>query len=67
MRNLKSCGIKGVPFATTVDKALQAKQAENDILDEEKIIWQRKARETQRNFKPGYQGSKGRQIQVQHP
>ena len=67
MRDLKVGEIKGVPFVETADRALEAEQAENDILDEERAIRERLAREAQRNFRPGYQGGRGGQTQVQRP
>ena len=60
VRDLKSGGIKGVPFAEIADRTLVAKQAEKDILDEKKVIRERHAREAQQNFRPGYQGGKRR-------
>ena len=63
VRDLKVGGIKGVPFFEIVDRALEA---EKDILDEERTIRERQAREAQRNFKPGYQGGRGGQTQVQY-
>ena len=59
MRDLKAGRIKGVPFAKIADRALEVEQAEKDILDEERAIRERQAREAQRNFKFGYQGGKG--------
>ena len=46
MIDLKSGGIKGVPFTRITDKALDAKLVEKDILDEENAIRERNARET---------------------
>ena len=59
VRDLKSRGIKGLPFAEITDRALEAEQAKKDILDEGKAIRERYAREAQRNFRPGYQGGRG--------
>ncbi|PON73740.1 hypothetical protein PanWU01x14_056280, partial [Parasponia andersonii] len=50
-----------------VDRALDAEQTEKNVLDEEKIRRERLARELQRSFKPGFQGNRGGQTQVQHP
>ena len=58
VRDLKSSGIKGVPFAEIADRALEAEKAEKYILDAERDIRERQAREAQRNFRPGYQGVK---------
>ena len=58
MRDLKSSGIKGIPFAEIADRALDVEQAEKDILDVEKVLRERQAREAQRIFRPGYQGGK---------
>ena len=55
MRDLKICGIKGVPFAKIADRALEAEQTVNDILDEERAMRDRQAREAQCNLRPGYQ------------
>ena len=38
MRDPKSGGIKGVPFAEIADRALEAEQTKKDILDEERVI-----------------------------
>ncbi|PON58389.1 hypothetical protein TorRG33x02_291290, partial [Trema orientale] len=37
IRDLKSDGIRGVPFAQIAYRALDTEQAEKDILDKEKI------------------------------
>ena len=58
VRYLKAGGIKGVPFAEIVDKTLESEQAEKDILDEEKTLRERQAKEAQRNFRLGYQGGR---------
>ena len=55
MRDLKVGGIKIVSFAGITDRALEAEQAEKDILDEERAIRERQTRKAQRNFRPGYQ------------
>ncbi|PON54677.1 LOW QUALITY PROTEIN: hypothetical protein TorRG33x02_301730, partial [Trema orientale] len=47
------------------DRALDAEQAEKDVLDEERIRRERQAREMQRGFKLGFQGNRGGQIQIQ--
>ena len=67
MRDLKVGRIKGVPFAKIADRALEVEQAEKDILDEERAIRERQARQAHQNFRPGYQGGRGGQIQVQCP
>ena len=67
VRDPKAGGIKGVPFAEIVDRALEAEQAEKDILDEERAIRERQARQAHQNFRPGYQGGIGGQTQVQCP
>ena len=41
VRDLKSGGIKGVPFTDITERALDAKQVEKDILDEKKAIRER--------------------------
>ena len=41
MKDLKLGGIKGVPFAKIVDRALEAEQVEKDMLDEKKAIMER--------------------------
>ena len=51
VRDLKASGIKGVLFAEIADRVLKA---EKDILDEERAIRERQAREAQRNFRHGY-------------
>ncbi|PON31935.1 hypothetical protein PanWU01x14_365660, partial [Parasponia andersonii] len=48
-------------------RALDAEQAEKDVLNEEKNRRERLAREMQRSFKPSFQGNRGGQTQVQHP
>ena len=45
VRDLKAGGIKELPFVEIIDKALDAEQAEKDILDEERAIRERQARE----------------------
>ncbi|PON50125.1 hypothetical protein PanWU01x14_225670 [Parasponia andersonii] len=60
-------GIRGVPFAQIADRALDAEQAEKDVLDEEKVKRERLAREMQRGFRPGFQGNRGGQTQIQRP
>ena len=45
VRDLKAGGIKGLPFAGIADRALQAEQAEKDILDEKRAIRERQTRE----------------------
>ena len=67
VRDLKSGGIRGVPFAQIADRALDAEQAERDVLDEEKIRRERQAREMQRGFRPGFQANRGEQTQFQRP
>ncbi|PON33435.1 hypothetical protein PanWU01x14_352840, partial [Parasponia andersonii] len=67
VRDLKSGGIRGVPFAQIADRALDVEQAEKDVLNEEKIRRERLAREMQRSFRPGFQGNRGGQTQVQCP
>ena len=47
VRDLKLGGIKGVPFAEITDRALEAEQAEKDILEDEKAIRERHAIEAQ--------------------
>ena len=54
VRDLKSGGIRGIPFAQFADRALDVEQAEKDVLDEEKIRRERQAREMQRGFKPNF-------------
>ena len=56
---------KGVQLVKIVDKALDAEHVEKDILDEERAIKERQARETNRGFRSGFQGGKGRQTQGQ--
>ena len=58
MRDLKTGGIKGVPFVEIADRALEAEKADNDILDEERVIRERQARQAHQNFRPGYQGGR---------
>ena len=67
MRYLKSSGIKCVSFAKITDKALEVEQAKKNILDEEKAIRERQAKEAPRNFRYSYQGGNGGQTQVQRP
>ncbi|PON39037.1 hypothetical protein PanWU01x14_307870 [Parasponia andersonii] len=52
-----------VPYA---NRALDAEQADKDVLDEEKNRRERQAREMQRGFRPGFQVERG-QTQFQHP
>ena len=56
-----------MPFAKIADRALEAEDAENDILDEERTIRERLSRKAQRNFRPDHQGDRGGQPQVQRP
>ncbi|PON87707.1 hypothetical protein TorRG33x02_165510 [Trema orientale] len=63
VRDLKSDGIRGVPFAQIVDRALDTEQEEKDVLDEEKIRRKRQAREMQRGFRLSFQRNRGGQIQ----
>ena len=58
LRYLKEDRIKGVPCTKITDRALEAEQAQNDILDEERATRDRQAREAQQNFRPGYQGGR---------
>ena len=67
MRDLDADGIKGVPFAEIADRSLKVEQAEKDILGKERAIKERQDREAQQNFRPGCQGCKGGQTQVQRP
>ncbi|PON60081.1 hypothetical protein PanWU01x14_155950 [Parasponia andersonii] len=67
VRDLKSGGIRGVPFAQIADRALDTEQAEKDVLDEENIRRERQAQDMQRGFRPGFPENRGGQIQVQHP
>ena len=64
---MKSGGIRGVPFAQSADRALDAEQAERDVLDEEKIRRERQAREMQRGFRPNFRGNRGGQTYIQRP
>ena len=67
VRDLKAGGIKGVPYDKIADRALEVEQAEKDILDKEIAIRERQASRAHQNFKPGYQGGRGRQTQIQCP
>ena len=53
VRDLKACGIKSVSFAQITDRAFEAEQAKKDILDGERAIRERQARQAHQNFRPG--------------
>ena len=64
VKDLKSGGVKGAPFAQIVDRRLDTEQLEKDIFDEEKV---KRGWESQNYFKPGYQEGSGGQIYGLHP